>query len=235
MVLNPQCVLKSEPSRGCLNICGFHTDDSDLVGLVWDMMSGISVNSKFPGDLSAPGSGNYPLRRTAVDRSASLKPKHLFGGNTGKSDCPGKSTQEVLKASILLTLFSLLVILHLRGTINFFFFLPIPRWLLGWEWIIVKENDALVPPEETTVVKVGYCCLVAQSCSTLCERMDCRPPGYSVHGISQARILEGVVIFFSRGSSWSRNRTPFSRWILYPWATMEALKLPKRQFSWSLL
>ena len=122
VVLNPQCVLKSEPSRGCLNICGLHTDDSDLVGLVWDMMSGISINSKFPGDLSAPGSGSYPLRRTAVDRSASLKPKHLLGGNTGKSYCPGKSTQEVLKASILLTLFSLLVILHLRGTIKFFFF-----------------------------------------------------------------------------------------------------------------
>ena len=61
----------------------------------------------------------------------------------------------------------------------------------------MKENDALVPPEETTVVKVGCCCLVAQSCPTLCESMDYKPPGSSVHGISQARILEGVVIFFS--------------------------------------
>ena len=53
VVLNPQCVLISEPSRGCLNIRGLHTGDSDLVGLVWGMMSGISINSKFPGDLSS--------------------------------------------------------------------------------------------------------------------------------------------------------------------------------------
>ena len=37
--------------------------------------------------------------------------------------------------------------------------------------------------------------LVAQSCPTLCDLMDCSPPGSSVHGISQARILEWVAIF----------------------------------------
>ena len=42
---------------------------------------------------------------------------------------------------------------------------------------------------------------VAQSCLTLCETVDCSPPGSSVHGILQARILEWVVISFSRGSS----------------------------------
>ena len=36
------------------------------------------------------------------------------------------------------------------------------------------------------------CCLVAQSCPTLCDPMDCGPPGSSLHGISQARILEWV-------------------------------------------
>ena len=45
------------------------------------------------------------------------------------------------------------------------------------------------------------CCLVAQSCLTLCDLMDCSPPGSSGHGISQARILEWVAISFSRGSS----------------------------------
>ena len=44
-------------------------------------------------------------------------------------------------------------------------------------------------------------CLVAQSCLTLCNPMDCSPPGSSVLGISQARILEQVAISFSRGSS----------------------------------
>ena len=43
------------------------------------------------------------------------------------------------------------------------------------------------------------CYLVANSCSTLCNPMDCSPPGSSVHGISQARILEWVAISFSRG------------------------------------
>ena len=42
--------------------------------------------------------------------------------------------------------------------------------------------------------------LVAQSCLTLCDTMDCSPPGSSVHGILQARILEWVAIPFSRGS-----------------------------------
>ena len=35
-------------------------------------------------------------------------------------------------------------------------------------------------------------CLVAQSCLTLCDTMDCSLPGFSVHGIFQARILEWV-------------------------------------------
>ena len=43
--------------------------------------------------------------------------------------------------------------------------------------------------------------LVAQSCPTLRDPKDCSPPGSSVHGILQARILEWVAISFSRGSS----------------------------------
>ena len=43
-------------------------------------------------------------------------------------------------------------------------------------------------------------CSVAHSCLTFCHPMDCSPPGFSVHGISQARILEWVAISFSRGS-----------------------------------
>ena len=43
--------------------------------------------------------------------------------------------------------------------------------------------------------------LVAQSCPALCNPMDCSPPGSSVHGIFQVRILEWVVIPFSRDLS----------------------------------
>ena len=42
----------------------------------------------------------------------------------------------------------------------------------------------------------------SQSCPTLCDPMDCRLPGSSVHGILQVTILEWVAVSFSRGSSW---------------------------------
>ena len=50
-------------------------------------------------------------------------------------------------------------------------------------------------------------CLVTKSCPTLWDPVDCSLPGSSVHGISQARILEWVALFFSRGSSLTRDRT----------------------------
>ena len=52
--------------------------------------------------------------------------------------------------------------------------------------------------------------LVAQSCLTLCDYLDCSLPGSSVHGILQARILEWVAIPFSRGSSQPRDQTEVS-------------------------
>ena len=70
------------------------------------------------------------------------------------------------------------------------------------------------------------CCSVAKLCLTLCSPMDCSTPGSSVHGISQTRILEWVVISSSRGSSWPRDQTRASftyRQILYHYATREAL------------
>ena len=83
-----------------------------------------------------------------------------------------------------------------------------------------------------------FVCLVTKSCPTLCDPMDCNPPGSSVHGISQARILEWVAISLSRGSSWPRDRTHISsigRWILYHWATREGLKSSIQQylFRWT--
>ena len=49
-------------------------------------------------------------------------------------------------------------------------------------------------------VCVCVCVLAAQSCPTLCDPMDCSPPGFSVHGILQARIQEWIAIPFSRGT-----------------------------------
>ena len=44
----------------------------------------------------------------------------------------------------------------------------------------------------------------ARLCTTLCDPMDCSPPGFSVHGILQARVLEWVAIASSKGSSQPR-------------------------------
>ena len=67
-------------------------------------------------------------------------------------------------------------------------------------------------------------CSVTQSCPTVCDPMDCSPPGSSVHGIFQARILEWVAISFSRESSWHRDPTHFS-WIAGMFFTSEPCEL----------
>ena len=52
---------------------------------------------------------------------------------------------------------------------------------------------------------------VIQSCRTLCDPVVCSPPCSSVRGIFQAKVLEWVAIYFSRGSSWPRDWTQVSR------------------------
>ena len=81
-------------------------------------------------------------------------------------------------------------------------------------------------------------CLVAQSCPTLCDPFDCRPPGSSVHGIYQARLLEWVAISSSRGSSQLRDWICISRtaggffFFFNHWATQktgnEQINVPSR-------
>ena len=52
-----------------------------------------------------------------------------------------------------------------------------------------------------TVLKRSVCaCSVVQPCQTLCNPMDYSPPGFSVHGILQARTLDWVALLSSRGS-----------------------------------
>ena len=52
--------------------------------------------------------------------------------------------------------------------------------------------------------------LQSQSCPTLCNPMDGSLPGFSIHGIFQARILKWVAISSSMGSSWLRDQTCIS-------------------------
>ena len=66
---------------------------------------------------------------------------------------------------------------------------------------------------------------VAQSCPTVCDPMDCSPPGSSVHGIFQARIRECIAFPFSRGIFLIRDWTLVSHMaggFFTNWATREA-------------
>ena len=108
--------------------------------------------------------------------------------------------------------------------------LPVFSWLREpcfcsdiWHGAVSRKGGFLPRTLGWIMAGIILCAvLVAKSCLTLCDPMDCSLPGSSVHGILQARILEWVAISFSTGSSWPRDQTCIScigRWILYHWAT----------------
>ena len=76
-------------------------------------------------------------------------------------------------------------------------------------WLVLQKN----PKKPVHSQNIFYICswfvLVTQSCPTLCDPMDCSPPGSSVHGILQAKMLEWVTIP-SRGSSLPSDWTQVS-------------------------
>ena len=75
---------------------------------------------------------------------------------------------------------------------------------LGW------FSQFLKPLLTQTVFLLECRCLITKSCLTLCDPMDCSPPGSSVHGIFQVRLLEWVALLSSKGSSWPRDRVHLS-------------------------
>ena len=78
-------------------------------------------------------------------------------------------------------------------------------------WLVPEVESGLMGLNSVPVESDA----ISQSCPTLCNPLDCNSPGSSVHRISQGRILDGVAISFSRGSSWARNQTLHCRQILY--------------------
>ena len=74
-------------------------------------------------------------------------------------------------------------------------------------------------PSSWLCVCVCVCVWISESCPTLCDPMNCSPPGFSVHGILQARILEWIAIPFSIGSSQPRDQTLVSCRFVTIWAT----------------
>ena len=90
-------------------------------------------------------------------------------------------------------------------------------------WIWNKDLDVVM------CVCVCVCvCVHAQSCLTLYNPMDCSPPGYSVHGIFQARILEWVTI----SSSWEFGFSQlYCQYIFFNWFWKTYWDLVKKVFS----
>ena len=64
---------------------------------------------------------------------------------------------------------------------------------------LTKDVQDLYP--DSYKIPLSVYVLVAQSCLTLCDPMDCSQPSSSIHGVLQARILKWVTILFSRGFS----------------------------------
>ena len=72
-------------------------------------------------------------------------------------------------------------------------------WSLSWH--------AQVQLVESIINSTYMCVLVTQSCPTLYNPMDCSPPSFSVHGMLQVRIMEWIVILFSRRTTQPRDWT----------------------------
>ena len=88
-----------------------------------------------------------------------------------------------------------------------------------WKFSVhIRLKPSLKDFEHYLQFKSFVCSLSHKLCPSLCNPMDYSPPDSPVHGIFQAKILEWVTIFFSRGSSRPRDQTCIScisRWILY--------------------
>ena len=87
------------------------------------------------------------------------------------------------------------------------------------------STDRWVDKENVAQIYNRIFAVESLSCIQLCDPKDCSPPGSSVHGFLQVRILEWVSISYPRWSSWSRDWTWISctgRRVLYHWASREA-------------
>ena len=94
---------------------------------------------------------------------------------------------------------------------------PHEYWVSHITLVYLEVHEYLLPLGPWSMFSNTYftnffycCCFVAKSCPTICNPMDCRPPGSSVHGFFPARILGWTAISFSRGSSQSRDQAKVS-------------------------
>ena len=102
--------------------------------------------------------------------------------------------------------------------------------LYWWITVHIKAMTAVGGAYQVSLdfLMTCMCAKLLQSCLTLCDLMTCSPPGFTVHGILQARILEWVAMPSSRGSSWPRDRTRVS----YVSCIGRRVTLPLGKASW---
>ena len=133
-------------------------------------------------EVSAMGPGWSPCTRVPrVQKGSERGLSSLGGGDKAGRFCLGKKLEDALKVSRNLNLSrswrASPVTVERAGFLGFFAI---------WDLLL---------------------CVSPSVMSTLCDPLDCSPPGSSVHGIFQANILERVAIPFSRASSQPRNGT----------------------------
>ena len=105
---------------------------------------------------------------------------------------------------------------------------------LTWYWVYILERGSNSNPNKNVnyPIRTFVVWLLSHVC-LFCDPMDCNPPGSSVHGILQARILEWVAISFSRGSSQSRDWVQVSCLVgrFFTWEASGPLIPSKQKFG----
>ena len=113
---------------------------------------------------------------------------------------------------------------------------PHPLSLSFCELVAFSLTLTLLSPAHRSLACMLCCAKLLQSCPTLCDPVDCNPPGSSVLGILQARILEWVAMPSSRGSSRPRDHTRVScgSCLAGRFFITEPPGSPKRSLTWAL-
>ena len=93
------------------------------------------------------------------------------------------------------------------------------------KWLFKKKRNVFISTEQIPYKNLNtyHAAKSLQLCPTLCDPMDCSLPGFSVHGILQARTLEWVAISFSN----TNHRYLQCHWDLHPWSLCHLTALLK--------
>ena len=180
-----------------------------------------------------PGEGICARSHSQEVVALDLKPDP----SDSKAQCPPYYAALLHKNTALFSWLSQLPSLEKKAQISY----PCIPWKpSSLSWAMGRNRSITWCPVIVTlaVAAAAAAAKLLQSCPTLCDSMDCSLPGFSVHGILQARTLEWVAISFSNAWKWKVKVKSLSRvWLLAtPWTV--AYQAPpsmgfSRQQYWS--